>query len=451
MNTTESIDTPVTEPPSRAPANSPADPEEKRRAAADRCRLIVTDVANSCASSYNGTCFSALLIYLGVSEAMNSFISSLSILAGILQFLNPYITARMSRQKPFMTVCFILMRYLPALLFLFPLFAGQGSPVALPILFITLIYNLSSAISTSSYKRWVNGVAATAEHPGLFYGKKETWLNVGLLLTSLSVMLISNTMKGEWERYTYPLYGACILVIATTEIVAFLRTREPVMAKPENLTNPLRSVATVFRSRQFRPYFLFLLSWTIGICFTASVTGIFTMQRMRIPSSFIYLISPALLVLRIFFAPLWGRLTDKIGMLWGQVLSIGIFSLCYIPYLFMTPENAVPLYLVSSVISSVGAAGYPFTTFNMLFRCAPEKDRATYIATADALSQIIGYPFTLLSTAAIAFFGGRTFFTFFGVAITEIHVLMFFTFAFSMAAAFMPLLARKQGMDGGVQ
>ena len=404
-------------------------------------------------SLVSGSYFAALLAYIGVSEAMSTFIMSFGLLGGFLQILVPLLTKNMKFAKPYVIVCKFLDRLPMALMFFVPLIFGKGTAAVAATIVLAAIAYICTYFMSPVHSDWMMKCLEGRSGIGKFNGIKDAVYNACIIMTSLVAAKVTGTFTGEKEICSYIWLGGIAFVMWAIMMVANILIKEPYRVSREKKENESgknkkeqngisEGLKIVFTDKKLRPYLTYGILYYIGLYLMSSLVSVMCVQRMKISLEILSYLTMGDYILRTALSPVFGRLIDKIGV--RKIVFAGIIlnSFTYILHAFMNPANAVCLKIISLFISSVCGAMLGAGLFVYQMESLPKEKRASCLACLSSVLFLVG---TLASWATTWFISVAKGFSVnaFGIEFSEMN-LVFVIGSIILAASALPVIMSKK-------
>ncbi len=353
----------------------------------------------------------ALLTWLGMKEAPISFVASLASAAGLLQLFIPSLTGNRTHKKPFIFLMRLLSRPVMAFAFCLPFIIGRNMTAAV---LIAVIYFLTS-VATNFYNPlqqiWFMDCAKWGGGVGKYFGAKDGIYNVGRMLSYLVAAIVTSTFVGEREGFAYLTFGVLALIMVVFALTSIFFIKEPPVPHEEKKqkVNILATAKEMFASPKIRRFLCYNFVFTFAHNFTGVVMGVYQIQRLGLTVSFLSILTVGDLIIESIMAPIWGRVSTKLGMRRVLMISVLLIGSSFIPYIFATPDNAQTVAAISVFISAMGFSAYGFASFGYMFEVYPEANRSSYMVCGNTMSSVFTYGVSLLGTFCLAVAGAFTF------------------------------------------
>lgn len=179
--------------------------------------------------------------------------------------------------------------------------------------------------------------------------------------------------------------GAVLLGLTSPIFMAWMP--EPMMPPREGGQLSLREVVSVpLRDRNFRRLARFLFVWTFAANLAIPFFAVYMLRRLQIPLTQVMLLTLLSQVSNLLLLRLWGPLADRVGSKAVLSLSITIYLIVFMGWIFTTlPERhafTIPLLIALHVLIGVATAGVSFTTTTIGMKLAPPGQATAYLAVS---------------------------------------------------------------------
>jgi len=179
---------------------------------------------------------------------------------------------------------------------------------------------------------------------------------------------------------------------------------EPPMTAAPPQRGWYRSLATPFRSKNFRRLLAFLGSWNFAINLAAPFFTVNMLKRMDLSLALVVGLGTLSQMAAYFMVAQWGSIADRFSN--KSVLSVcaPLFVLSIFAWTFtMFPERhvlTIPLLIAIHVATGVASAGVTLASGNITLKLAPRGDATAYMAASSLVNS--------LAAGAASMFGGLT-------------------------------------------
>ena len=374
--------------------------------------FIINGSALGSANNFTaGSYLAGLLAYLGASEAESNFIMSLPLFAGFLQILVPLIVSNIKFKKPYVLFCEFFDRLPMGLMFLMPFIFGVGKLSVVAVGVLCMIGYTCTYLMNSSYNEWFIDCVSHGGGAGKFCGFKDSITNGVLVVTFFVLAMITKHFTGEREVFGYMWLGICAICLWAVSIIALVFVKEPYKKEVEKEKGAgiIKTFKIIFTYKKLRLYLTFGAVYNFGLYLVNSLISIMYVQRLKMPLEILSYAMVLDLLVRTFLAPVFGRLSDKIGA--KKVVFGGLFVLAVsvLLYSFMTPENAIVMRMVNAVVCAVAWSMLGAPCFMLMAESLPDTNRSACMAGLSAIFLALGYVASLITTWFIGVANGMSF------------------------------------------
>ena len=164
-----------------------------------------------------------------------------------------------------------------------------------------------------------------------------------------------------------------------------------------------QSLKAPFRDTSFRQLFYFRIFNDISLGMAGPFLGVYMLKQVGLSFTFVSVMAMIATLTNLFSLKLWGRMIDKFGS--KPILYICLVGKSLFIFLWIFTAAETTWLFVALHLFGVFDAGNAVAIPNLLFKIAPEKKRANYIAVdgtavgvAATISPLIGGGLALLYT-----------------------------------------------------
>ncbi len=381
-----------------------------------------------------GTFLAGYLKYLGISDAVNGIISSVPIIASVMQPIAALYVEKLKKRKLYVCVTAIVHRLFLVLMFFLPLFIKD---MTMRIAILVVCFSASSMFSaflSPAASNWVISLTPPRVR-GRYFSLREKY---NILLVSIAILCMGRLLdvfkdNSQIEAGYYVLSGI-LLVLTLINFTALSRIMEPDSPPSPTDITFLQMISMPFKVRAFLPVMIVTVLWNISIYMVIPYASIFYISDLKLSYTFLTFISFAAGIEKFFLLRAWGRLADRKGWAHVNKLAIGLLGFVHLFFLFLTAQNCLWFYPLLAAVNSVAWAVLGISLFNIQFDYAPEVGRTLYIGANAAISGAVGFLGTLIG-AFIMYKIGPQGFVLFGMVIKAQQVLFVISGLLSIACA----------------
>ncbi|MAT70249.1 MAG: hypothetical protein CMJ58_12085 [Planctomycetaceae bacterium] len=347
----------------------------------------------------NGLVSVTLVRYLaneiGASGIAIAWILAAPELAGALRVFAPWWVHRLGSRKKFCvrlyTVSAILLLALPVIAAPHVLPLRGESLLALGALWF--FFHLLEYVAAVALWSWLGELTPPSVR-GSFFGRRESWLNVGRAVGMFAAAFFSlywNRRCSELDR-PHDLwigYAACAVVGAVCFLLAVIplrRVADRQQPLDEQRPPPLRSLLLPFLDSRYRRLLLFGVWFSAANGLFYAVRSLYEMRQIQLPFFHKKMLDAGSRGVQSRLSPLAGRQVDRRGNVPVLALTQAAISLAPLFYVLASPDAV--WWIIGAYVCWLAYAGMNVAQPNLMIGLSPRDRRATFIAVWFAVNQL---------------------------------------------------------------
>ncbi len=331
-----------------------------------------------------GSVITGFALSLGSTPFQIGLISSIGLLGQLLTPLAAWLAGFFGRRKPLCVVLAFLGRvvWFPALIL-----PAVLPPELRPILLLTVI-TLSGLFNSSAgvlWLSWMGDVIPPGER-GRFLGFRSGSLGVIAMLANLGAGALI-------DRLARPLGFQMVLAVSTVlgaiSALMLIAHTEPRTPQPRN--DLLTTLLEPFADPNFRRVLLFAVYWTFSVMLAAPFVIPYFLQQLRMSYTQIAILSVIGALCALVFAPMWGRIADRVGnkpML--QFTTLIAATLLPASWMLASPVTLLPIW-IGAVIDAFANTATGQGSFNLLLSSTAPIKRTAFVSAFFATTGLAGF------------------------------------------------------------
>lgn len=333
--------------------------------------LVYSSIEGSFAAamiSFGTNFVSAFAVNALQSNALkNSLITYLpSFLLSVSQLLSGWLSDKMGKRKIIVLVC-VLFQSLSWLAIFWVSYYTRS------ITLLITLFTLNTVIGYFGNTPWTSwlGSLIPDRKRGKYFGKRETVINLSLLISSAAAGFIITSIS---KTDVFAGFGIAFHLAALFRFISFIylmKQYEPPYSPPE-VVESLISIKTFLQYKNYIRFviFNFFLYWAVGFC-SANFT-IYILRDLRFDYFQFTMTNLASALGMMIFSGYWGMLRDKYGSLYAYKVSVlPVFVIALLWYL----SGNYYILLFSMILSGFCWSGVKISSLNVFYDHVPEKDR----------------------------------------------------------------------------
>ena len=333
------------------------------------------------------TAMIGLATELGANDLAFGILSSIPMVASLLQLPYSVLVNRTHKRKKYMLTLGLFSRALWLLFGLIPYLMPMSSPKLQlwTLIFLLGISSGTGAVINVCWFPWLSDLTPMRIR-GRWLSLRESVLAGASVIIGLVVAFVLDTLPPETRYVIVFLIGGTVGVL---DMLAFAPCEEVYSAPPQK-QNLFKAFGEVIKNK---PFMNLVIMWTFW-CFTANMSGVYlnpySMNEMGLNFTQIMLFSTiAAAIVAIFVMPKWGKMIDRYGCKNVMMVSCCVAALTPLFYLFSSPGNIWPT-LLHNVVGAMFWCGSNLTANNMQLSCSPNDTRPTHIAVFSCVTSLAG-------------------------------------------------------------
>lgn len=350
-----------------------------------------------------GVLISNFLLGLGAGAAEVGMLTSIPMLAHLLQPVGAYFSERTASRHLYCLWIYGMARLLwllPAAgIFLF----SHGQINAHELTWLTMgvlaLSNVLDSVGSASWMSWM-AVLVPTQLRGRYFSLRRSLSSLTALLTiPIGGWLVSHWMGGEIEGYGVVLIVAILMGLVSLGFQFWMRDVNPQATQVAEPVTEIQSKeakastgGSLLGDRNFLTLLLFLGLWTFGLNLSAPFFNFYLLDKLEIDVQWVTVYSGLIYGSFFLLIMLWGRLADKIGN--RPVLLINGFFMAVLPLLWLYADSSsvsvLLLLPLLHVIQGGTFAALELCLANIQLELAPKARQSAYFAIAAATMGVTG-------------------------------------------------------------
>lgn len=393
-------------------------PEGKQDLKKSRIYFTAGDSASqTIAQLIGGTFLASLMSYCDISDAHIGVITSLVSLAAVSQIFLINFLHKIKKYK--FLVCFTaLLKLLFSFIYFIPFLPIGNSYKAVLIILFYFIGQIFVQVGTPPTQDWIASLVPSRLR-GKYFSIKDSIAVFVVSSTMLLAGMVLDYFKARDLKVGFTILAGLIFILVMINFISLSKMKEPKVSymnqdgkemhgrlakkakeKEENLfargQGLLSEIKEAFQNRKFKKALmlqsLYILAFYISFPFYSS----YLINDLKLPYTFIMIISFVANLYRIYITPKLGRLADRYGMarlLRYTLLALGLnlFAMA-----FTMPENAYFMYIISCILSSTAWAFVGIGLFGVQLDFFKNDKRMTWLALVSSLTGVFGFFVSIL-------------------------------------------------------
>jgi Na+/melibiose symporter-like transporter len=371
-----------------------------------------------------GAFLAGFLKYIGAEDKLCGQISALTVLAGVIQFFSPFVLEKLNRRKAVVASFSAIHRFMLVMLVLVPV---------LPVSMIGRLY-ITAALYFVSHLM-VNAVAPAATNliisivpqkmRGRYFSNREAYLIFASSVLNIIMGKVLDVFKLQNKTYEgYLIMYAVALAAMLLNLFSYIKIKEPPLPVSRKNINFKMLFSLPLKEKKFRKIIVLFFLWGLSLNFASPFFSVYMVSKLELSYTFI-MISGFLNSLSYVIATrFWGRVADRFSFTYSAMLSIALLGITHACWFFASPDSVLlyPVVVLLHILSGIAWGGAGISLFNVPYEYTPEEGRTVYLGFNAALSGLVGFLSSNLSSwivGAMENFKGVVF----GMTITQFQLI----------------------------
>lgn len=297
-----------------------------------------------------------------------------------------------------------LSRYMFLLVAVIP-FLPIGVNEKLTLFFgLLAVSNLSAQLAGVSWCDWIADLVPDSER-GRYLGLRNGICALVGMAAVWGGSRFLDAFKGHDERWAFAaLIGVGVLGAIASQVAL---SRQPDTEKTGPARAPV-SFKAPLKNRTFMRMTLLMVVWSVCIGVTAPFCLAYALQTVHIDYTTMGLHATIVGALSILSQPLWGRLIDKKGAQFTQMVAMAPICLHPLYWLALRPDFVTPLWF-DAVSSGIFWSGLTLATMTLLMEASPSGARASYMSLFNTCTGVATSVAALVGGGLLAALSGHSF------------------------------------------
>jgi MFS family permease len=331
-----------------------------------------------------GSILTGYALHLGATPFELGLISSVPLLGQVLSPFVAWLAGRAGRRKYLAVVTALVGRIVWAFAVVLPFLASESARVPLLIGMIA-VSSIFLAGNGTLWTAWIGDVVPAKER-GRYFGFRSGVHGIVGMLANLAAGAFVDAVAAPMS-FQFVL-GAAVIAGCIAAALLLTHSEPPVVAARLPLQ---QTFAVPFEDENFRRYLIFASYWTFSVLVAAPFVIPYFLKHLHMSFTQVAIWNVVASVSALGFAPLWGRLADRVGnkpVL--EITTVGAGTLLPLTWILATPGNLWPIWFSGVVDALIWGAIGP-AQFNLALSSAPRDNRASFIAVLSMVTGLAGF------------------------------------------------------------
>ena len=345
----------------------------------------------------SGSFLSKLTVTIGISDDVTAVLSTVTSLSCSLQVFSIMLSHK-TPVKRWVIPLQALSEVLLGALYLIPFFKLGETLVG--VVFFIMLFTAGSTkqLFTPARTAWFMKLTDNKSR-----ARFSSILSLVSCVCSVFFTYAMSAILDHYERVDklstcFAIFVAIIFVFAVAQILLmiFAQEKEP---EPDTRTNhnPFSELKNLWKNKKFRYRVLIAASWSFAGAISSPFLGTYKIKELGFSMTTISMLSIITYVLRIVLLSYFAKISYKIKTLSFFRLNYIFAILAAITMIFATPQNALPLFIINSILAGLQSSFSPVGG-NLTYEVTKPAEYTAALAMLSMLTGVVSFFATLLVT-----------------------------------------------------
>ena len=332
---------------------------------------------------------------LNASPQQIGILTSLPLLANLVQLIGSYIIEKTGTKK---TLCFwsvLVARLFWILILMLPL--ALFSPIADWRIWVLIgvigVSSLFNSLAGVAWLAWISDLVPENIR-GSYFGKRNMIASACGMVTLLAggkFIAMWADRSSETDPYGFLILFSIGILMGLVSVWFVWQIPESESSKKAEGSSFQFSVFLVpLKNKNFLALILFVAAWLFAIQIAGPFYGVFMIENLKMDFSTMAIFGTFATFATFFMMRIWGPLSDKLGNKPVIMVSTGVLAVVPFIWVLAIPENYYVPVLIAHLLSGAFMAGAGLSQFNILIKLSPKEGRSVYLALFGVITSLVG-------------------------------------------------------------
>ena len=339
-------------------------------------RFIMQAMLGTAFGTFSGGIFlSGYLLYLGAPDSVTSYVPLLPNICGIfLLFVSTLVDRRETRKKFLLTVNATCKTLLISVAFV-PLFVPE--PFRIPVIFVFLICGQAIAcVNNIAFNSWFNELIPV-EIKGRFFSTRQIFCVLMTMILPVAAGFFVDRMENRYLAFV--ILFLCAGLTGGMELLVFGKLDDVKLEASKEKVNIVKAFVTPLKNKPFFRYVIVTCLLHFFVHISASFSQIFLLRYLN--SSYTYINAMAIIncaLQMLIFYKFWGKVTDRLGANFTLTVSLSLYALDYLSWVFVNERTLVFIYPLIQIFAALEGPAFTVGLYTRRYELIPKEGRSMY-------------------------------------------------------------------------
>ena len=340
----------------------------------------------------SGGFMAAYALALGANNLQVGILAALPVASQIVQLPSILLVERFRARKAIAAPSWFLAQLMWLPIGAVPFLLDTPGAAAVSVVIVILaLRGVFTSVYMTAVTSWLRDLIPQ-EILGQYFGQRFMVMTGAIVVTGLG----GSFFVQWWQSATPPenaIYAYSFLLIGgwaflgLTGPLFVAGTKEPLMPQAQEIDrSALSIILQPLRDSNFFSLFRFLIIWNFAMNMAVPFFAVYMLTQLGFSLTAVIGFTILSQITNVLFARVWGAMADRTGSKIVLYLSVSLYLLVIIGWVFTTnPERyflTVPLLVALHVFAGVAAAGVLLTIQTLVLKTAPEGSTTAYLGMA---------------------------------------------------------------------
>ncbi|WP_300600446.1 MFS transporter [Niabella sp.] len=355
-------------------------------------KMVIWDgLAAEVMTSFTGSAFLvALALLLGASNVQIGLLAALPMITNVSQLISIWLVRRYNNRKMIAVYGAYLAR-VP--LIIIGIFVWQLPHTSFNLLlFFLLFYYFFGSVAGPAWNSWMKDLVPE-RLLGTYFSRRTRYTQTLDVVLSLLLALLLDYVKLHHPQRELDVYAWFFIMAGIVGVVGgYLLSKAPEPRSQLSGMNTFALLKLPLRNANFRTLLLFNSAWVFAINIAIPFFMVFMMKSLKLPISYIIVLTVISQLFSIFTIRIWGIFSDRYSNKSIIALSAPIYIICIIGWCFVGFYKQaylnITLLVLIHIFSGIATSGINLSLTNIGLKLAPRADAIVYLSVKNIVTAI---------------------------------------------------------------
>lgn len=386
----------------------------------------------------SGAFLAGFIDLLGGSDSLNGTMGAIPAVMGFMQIASSLYFERLSKRRIPMLRIVALLRVALSIIYIIPILL---IPYGIGLQTFVILYVIGFAMNGLLAPALMEWLVTSTPTPirGQYFAKRERFgFALSVVLSFSAGRVLDHFDLIGHEANGFLVVGGVVLVLGIVNFFSVFRMDEITQAYVPRRYKFIEAVKIPLSNPGFKRVIGLFVFWNIGLQMGGPFIAIYMVNKLNLTYTYVMTISIIGTIIRIFVAPLWGKLADQKSWYLTAEASLTFLALTHLSWAFVSAQNVHYMAPILFITGGFAWGGVGLSMFNIPFMFATQKGRTMFIGLNSAIGGLISLAAVQLGGRMVEALDGQTI----GFMIFKFSSIQLVLFISSLIMLICPLFIR---------